>query len=154
MINAVNTQSPLPEDLQREFALLMGRTHRLGADLAREVEEAYTLGESQPLTVEEAVTLLTTVIEALRSGAAQRSDQHLVEALQGDIHNLVQRLVESKSQNGYTANTGRVFKKIFLDGFNGAQIAPVRSNTVLSREGNSHDVGICSHEGHQSLGAK
>src|SRR5690242_17153200 len=105
MTNAPGTQvsGQLSEELRREFALLIGRTYRLGADLAQHVEEAFTLGEEQPLTTDEAMKLLTTIIDVLRTSAAERNDQKLVSALQGDIQGLVDRLVVARARTAHNS---------------------------------------------------
>ena len=127
MTNAPGTQvsGQLSEELRREFALLIGRTYRLGADLAQHVEEAFTLGEEQPLTTDEAMKLLTTIIDVLRTSAAERNDQKLVSALQGDIQGLVDRLVVARARTAHNSK-GREFRKVLLDSFNGASTGPVR----------------------------
>ncbi len=114
------------DDIQQEFAAVIKAAHSISLDVGQEVEQVLQDGREHPLNREEIAQLLTKVITILRNGVNHRGDENARKALEGDINELVERIV--LTQNGTPFNTPKTTtrkKELQLLSRNGMQPRPV-----------------------------
>jgi hypothetical protein len=80
--------------VQKEFESFIETARLISAEVGQEVERVLKEGRERPLTRDQARGMLTKVIITLRHNGHRRGDAALFEALEGDIHTLVERLLQ------------------------------------------------------------
>ncbi|HZU34250.1 MAG TPA: hypothetical protein VFB79_24285, partial [Candidatus Angelobacter sp.] len=115
----------LGADLQHEFKEIISKAYRISTDVGREVEEVLRRGKDQPLSGVEARQLLTRVVEILRAGAVQRSDQVAIEALAGDIQEITGRISKFRESSTELPKKNG-FSPLIIRNHNGIEMTPVR----------------------------
>src|SRR5579875_1888884 len=85
---------PVTEDeLREEFQALLQDAYELAPEVAGEAQRVLQLGLAEPLGTEEAMRVLTAVIETLRQSERAMTDGPTKVALSGDINSLVDRIL-------------------------------------------------------------
>jgi hypothetical protein len=72
------------DDLRRDLENLVARAYRVSTDMGDQLQQIIRLGDGEPLTGDEAVQLLSRVIERLKASAFLRRDEPALAALEGD----------------------------------------------------------------------
>src|SRR5688572_27556094 len=81
-----------------ELEQLVADVRLMSTDLAKVVDELIAEGQAQPLTVDEATALLSTVVKRLKQRAERDGDDRLSRALAGDIDAVVSRVVVARTR--------------------------------------------------------
>src|SRR6266487_2230558 len=114
------------DDIRDEFKAIVEEAHRISADVGREVEDVLREGREHPLGRDEAHRLLSRVITVLRNGALIRRDDRSAAALQGDVSQLVRRVMAAKDRVGGRVRVrGNSGKTLDLVAWNGIEPGPV-----------------------------
>jgi hypothetical protein len=121
------------EDLRGEFVAVIEDAYRVSTDVGREVEEILREGREHPLDREEAIRLLRKAITALREGAKRRGDKSARRALEGNVAEMVERLVSAHEREEAAAPppAPRRDRKLRLVGRNGVRPGPVHPTPVF-----------------------
>jgi len=116
---------------QQAFADLIDEARRVSADVGDLVAEVLDAGLNQPLTREEARSLLTRVIEVVREGAARRGDRDGVAVLDRDIEGFIDRVVEARQKIEREQALRLNSPRLQLQKHNSIEPRPVRPNPVF-----------------------
>ena len=79
---------------QKQFERFIQSARRITADVGREIEQILKEGRENPLSRDQARTLLSKVVAALQTGGHRRGDTLLVKKLEVDIKTFVENLVD------------------------------------------------------------
>lgn len=74
-------------------AYLIGEAYAVSMDVGTEVERAFQDGLEHPMDDEEVARLLTKVLTTLRTEADRRGDEETLRALQGDVSQIVEKIM-------------------------------------------------------------
>lgn len=83
-------------NFQKEFEAVISEAYRISEDVGRDVDSILKAGRAKPLPREQAVKLLTSVIETLQASGKKRGK--IPKGLEGDINMLVKRIEKSRNQ--------------------------------------------------------
>lgn len=114
------------ERTRRGFVEFIQEAYLISADVGAEVERALRIGREHPMEDEELDRVLTKVVVALKEGADRRGDAETARALQGDVSQIVRRIMRADGQvlvNGVSKGTRR--SKLKLESYNGIDPHPV-----------------------------
>ena len=110
---------------ETEFGSVIEAAFRASADVGKEVEEILREGKEHPLTPEEAAGLLRRVIEVLKSSASKRGDEHTINALEGNVEDVVQRILDAGRRTPVASGSNGA-NKLDLSSHNGIDVGPVQ----------------------------
>ena len=112
--------------MRNEFARVVEVAYNISKDIGQEVESILNEGIRNPLSKEEAVKLLTTVITVLKRSAQKRGDKDVEGVLEGDIKGMVDSIIKLRERvSGDTAPSTTPRKKVALVEYNGIKPGPV-----------------------------
>lgn len=115
-----------------DFEAFIEAAYRIAEDVGDQVKAILAAGRDQPLSEGEAANLLRRVLSVLRDSAQRRNDQGTVEALAGDINELIKRLgVLETPESSRRAAIATVNAKLRLESRNGIQPGPVLPTPVF-----------------------
>ncbi|WP_420346545.1 hypothetical protein [Pelagibius sp.] len=125
--------SDMQNDIANEFRALVEAAHRVSTDVGQTVEEILVAGTGDPLPTEEARSLLTRVVEVVRSGAADRGDKGGVAVLSRDLEGFINQVMATRTRLGLTPGRAPDCNKapLLLQGYNGIQPRPVKPSPVF-----------------------
>jgi len=112
------------KNYENEFQSVIEAAFRASADVGEEVNQILKEGRDHPLTPEEAAELLRKVINVLKTSAAIREDEKTIGALQGNVEEVVQRILQAERPSVVYSNNGA--KKLQILARNGIDVAPVQ----------------------------
>ena len=123
----------MQNDTVNEFQALIEAAHRVSTDVGQTVEEILMAGTVDPLPMEEARSLLTKVVEVVRTGAVQRGDEAGAAALNRDLEGFINQVMAVRT--GLRLKLGQVVasgkKRLQLQEYNGIQPKPVKPSPVF-----------------------
>jgi hypothetical protein len=112
--------------MKEDFEALILAAYKISSDVGDEVEKALQRGREQPLTPEEAATILTKVIGLLRAKAVRKGDKAAQASLAGNIETLVGKMVDARERLRGPAGAKAARKpKLELVARDGIQPGPV-----------------------------
>ena len=114
------------DNYQTEFQSVIEAAFRASADVGKEVERILQQGREHPLTAEEAAALLRKVIEVVKSRAAERGDEKTLHALNGNVEELVQRILVDGGRRNSVGDGSNGTTKLELLSRNGINVQPVQ----------------------------
>ena len=111
--------------IQKGFQAIADAARLISADVAEEVDQVLKAGRNQPLTHEEADHLLEKAIVALRNGASRRNDTDTLDALGGDIKQVITRIMQANQQTSSVVDSNQGhFLLVEHDGFKPRPVFP------------------------------
>ena len=113
-------------EIENEFQALIDAAYRISEDVGEEVNAILVAGRNAPLPAAETKRLLTKVLTVLKTSAERRNDQRTIDALAGNVSELIKRL----GVDGATAD-GEPPAKLELQGRNGIKPGPVQPTPVF-----------------------
>lgn len=109
------------------FGKLLEDAYRISLDAGKQVEEALNLGSTEPLSHQEAYSLMTRIISILKKNAARRGDEAAEVKLDIDVDAFAQALVGIRTRPIDSAPAGgRDVKHVELIEHDGIKPAIVR----------------------------
>lgn len=121
-------------EIHAEFQQLIEDAYRISRDAGLIVEEALREAVKQPMTREEAMRLLTTVIDKLKSGASGRGDEVIVKSLDHEMDKIIQQAMQARERILQNVSATVQGKKILkLTNFNGREPGPVHPRPTFHR---------------------
>jgi len=119
-------RTDISQDIRQSIEAVIEEARRISADVAEEVEKILQHGKNNPLAPDEAFQLLTKVITVLKRSASQRGDGVASKSLSGDIHQIVEQIIQLREQVMLdTIEPTTQTKRLELVAFNGIKPAPV-----------------------------
>lgn len=91
-------RTDISEDIRQSIEAVIEEARCISADVAEEVEEILQQGREHPLDQDEAFQLLSKVINVLKRSASQRGDEAAIKSLEGNIHKVLERIIESRER--------------------------------------------------------
>src|SRR5687768_10824628 len=88
-----DTDSPLTGDIKNDLAAILKAAYAVSEDVGKEVEAVIEESRQNPLKPKELADLLTSVITKVQRNASRRGDKQLARSLEGNIEELVNRIV-------------------------------------------------------------
>lgn len=113
-------------DVQHDFEALIVAAHKISTDVGAEIERALQEGRERPLSRDHATQLLTRVIGLLRQKARRKGDTVAVASLEGDIEELVGKMVAARDLLRQPSPSNGRPPKLPLIARNGIAPAPVQ----------------------------
>lgn len=111
---------------ERDFKELVELAYRISDDVGDKVDEVLKVGREKPLSRDEASRLLTKVIAVLRNGASRRGDITTVKALEGNINEMVDQIMQSRAKIvGDRQQQKNGHNTVTLEGRHGIEPSPV-----------------------------
>jgi hypothetical protein len=111
------------------FRSLIEDAYRISLDVGEHVEKILELGLEKPLSEEEQEKLLRKAIKFIRKSAEEKGDSVTLENLDGDVDQIVERLIKKRSTHSVKVEKGKTMpkkKKVSLLSRNGINPGPVK----------------------------
>jgi len=119
----------ISDDIKKEFNALIEKARHVSLDVSGEVEEILKIGRENPLSRDEAVRILSKVIETLRKAVEQLGDKKATESLKGDTLALVERIIAARDRINNSIAVDELpqeYRDILIQSHNGIKVGPVR----------------------------
>src|SRR5437867_3864280 len=115
-----------------DFQAFIEAAYRITQDVGDQVKAILVAGRDQPLGSNDAANLLRKVLTVLRDSAQRRNDKSTVDALAGDINELIKRLgVSESAQSLRRAEIAAESPKLNLEARNSIKPSPVLPTPVF-----------------------
>ena len=116
----------ITEEIRQELEAVIQDAYRVSADVGQDVEEILLDGRERPLSRDEASRLLTRVITVLKRSAKLRGDETASAALEGDIKEIVEQVIQLRERviHGVPSPTVRPTKLELME-YNRVKPGPV-----------------------------
>ncbi len=109
------------DDIRQEFEAVIAAAHRISAEVGEEVEQLLRDGQNNPLSHDEAATLLKQVVMVLKTNAERRGDTATASILSGDIEQIVADVLEARDRIIQNGQVHQPTKKLQLVKHNGIE---------------------------------
>ena len=123
----------MQNNIAEQFNTIIESARRISEDIGQIVEEVLATGVRNPLSPDEARSMLTKVVEEVRVGAARRNDQATLAVLERDIEGFIEQVMMVRSVlPATTGSSGSTLQaKIELKPLGDIEVRPVKPSPVF-----------------------
>ena len=123
----------MQNNIAEQFSAIVESARRISEDIGQIVEEVLATGVRNPLSPDEARSLLTKVVEEVRAGTARRKDQDSLAVLERDIEGFIEQVMMVRSVlPATTGSSGSTLQtKIELKPLGDIEVRPVKPSPVF-----------------------